>query len=343
VKRSSTSIGLLVALLASLAFGTSGALGKSLLETGWSPLAAVTFRALIGGVVLAPFAIRMLRGHWSALWHARTRVLIMALVGVAGTQLLYFSSINLIPVSDAVLLEYLAPLLLVLWTWARSRHIPKLVVLIGSVVAVGGLVLVVSPQTGTHLSILGVVLALLAAVGCAVYFVIAAKPSDDLPPVALASAGLVLGALSLGIVGATRILPFTVATNDVRLLGTDLPWWVSLVAIGVVSTAFAYWSSITATEMLGSRLSSFMGLLEVVAAAFYAWILLGQELRWPQLVGGALILAGIALVRAEKTDDVPLEPLPITASIATQLPNATQSPEAEKRPATAKSRATVRG
>jgi drug/metabolite transporter (DMT)-like permease len=316
VKRSSTSIGLLVAPLASLAFGTSGALGKSLLETGWSPLAAVTFRALIGGVVLAPFAIRMLHGHWSALWHARTRVLIMALVGVAGTQLLYFCAINLIPVSDAVLLEYLAPLILVVWAWARSRHIPKLVVLIGSVVAIGGLVLVVSPQTGTHLSILGIVLALLAAVGCAIYFVIAAKPSDDLPPVALASAGLVLGALTLGIVGATRILPFTLATENVRLLGTDLPWWVSLVAIGVVSTAFAYWASITATEMLGSRLSSFMGLLEVVAATFYAWILLGQQLRWPQLVGGALILAGIALVRAEKKDDVPLEPLPVTGSVA---------------------------
>jgi drug/metabolite transporter (DMT)-like permease len=316
VKRSSTSIGLLIALLASLAFGTSGALGKSLLESGWSPIAAVTFRALIGGIVLAPFAIPMMRGRWSALWRARTRVLVMALVGVAGTQLLYFSSINLIPVSDAVLLEYLAPLLLVLWTWARTRHIPKLVVLIGSVVAVAGLVLVVSPRAGAHLSIVGIVLALLAAVGCAVYFVIAAKPSDDLPPVALASAGLVIGGVVLAAVGATRILPFTVSMGNVQLLGAELPWWGPLVAIGVISTAFAYATSITATEMLGSRLSSFMGLLEVVAATFYAWILLGQQLGWPQLVGGVLILGGIALVRAEKADDVPLEPVPVTSQIA---------------------------
>ena len=317
MKRSSTSLGLLIATLAALAFGTSGALGKSLLQTGWSPLAAVTFRALIGGILLSPFAIRMLRGRWSALWHARTRVLLMALVGVAATQLVYFSAINLIPVSDAVLLEYLAPLLLVLWAWVRTRHVPKLVVLIGSVVAVGGLVLVVSPRAGTHLSLLGILLAVLAAVGCAVYYIIAAKPSDDLPPVALASAGLVIGGVALAIVGATRILPFTVAATDVRLLGTELPWWVPLAAVGLISTAFAYAANITASEMLGSRLSSFMGLLEVVAAAFYAWILLGQQLRWPQLVGGVLILAGIALVRAEKSDDVPLEPVPVTGTIGT--------------------------
>lgn len=325
MKRSSTSLGLVIAALAALAFGTSGALGKSLLEAGWTPLAAVTFRALTGGIVLAPFAIHSLRGRWSALWRARTRVLLMALVGVAATQLVYFSAINLIPVSDAVLLEYLAPLLLVLWAWVRTRHVPKLVVLIGSVVAVGGLVLVVSPRAGTHLSLLGILLALLAAVGCAVYYVIAAKPSEDLPPVALASAGLIIGGVSLAIVGATRLVPFAITTGDVRLVGMELPWWVALVALGVLSTAFAYATNITASEMLGSRLSSFMGLLEVIAAAFYAWILLGQQLGWPQLVGGALILVGIALVRAEKTDDVPLEPSPVTAT--TRLPERGPVPE----------------
>jgi drug/metabolite transporter (DMT)-like permease len=68
--------------------------------------------------------------------------------------------------------------------------------------------------------------------------------------------------------------------------------------------------------MLGSRLASFAGLLEVVAAALYAWILLGEDLTLPQLVGGILILAGIAFVRSEKTDARSLalvEPLPTEA------------------------------
>jgi drug/metabolite transporter (DMT)-like permease len=307
VKRPSTTAGLIIALLAAFSFGTSGAFGKSLLDAGWSPLAAVTVRALIGGIVLAPFAIRALAGRWSALWHARTRVLVMALIGVAATQLLYFSAINLIPVSDAVLIEYLSPLMLVGWAWARMRKVPKAVVLIGSVVALGGLVLVVSPEAGTHLPLIGLLFAVAAALGCAVYFVIAAAPSEDLPPVALASAGLVIGGVALAIVGATRLLPFTISFQSVRLFGEEVSWWVPLLTIGVIGTAIAYAASIVSSEILGSRLSSFMGLLEVVAGTFYAWILLGQDLRWPQLVGGALILGGIALVRAEKTDDVPLE------------------------------------
>jgi len=279
----------------------------------------VTFRALIGGIVLLPFAIRTLRGRWRALWNARTRVLIMALVGVAATQLIYFSAIKIIPVSDAVLLEYMAPVLLVGWTWARTRRVPKLVVIIGSIVALAGLVLVVSPQAGAHLPLLGILLGTGAAIGCAVYYVIAAVRSDDLPPVALASSGLVIGGVALAAVGATRILPFTVKFTTVHLFGAAVAWWVPLLAIGLISTAIAYVASIAATEMLGSRLSSFMGLLEVVAAAFYAWILLGQALRWPQLVGGALILGGIALVRAEKTEadavDAPIEPAAVPREV----------------------------
>jgi len=51
--------------------------------------------------------------------------------------------------------------------------------------------------------------------------------------------------------------------------------------------------------MLGSRLASFAGLLEVVAAALYAWLLLGEALTLLQLLGGALILVGIGLVRSD--------------------------------------------
>jgi drug/metabolite transporter (DMT)-like permease len=68
--------------------------------------------------------------------------------------------------------------------------------------------------------------------------------------------------------------------------------------------------------MLGSRLASFVGLLEVVAATFYAWLLLGEQLSVPQLLGGVLILIGIGFVRSEKTDP-PIEPSSIdTRSVA---------------------------
>jgi drug/metabolite transporter (DMT)-like permease len=301
VKRSSTSLGLIIAVVSAATFGMSGAFIKPLLEAGWSPGAAVTVRALIGGIVLLPFALFSLRGRWSALWRARWRVLLMAIVGVAATQLVYFAAIQRIPVGTGILIEYMAPLLLVAFAWLRSRRMPKVVVLVGSVVALVGLVLVVSPGGSVRLDVLGLAFAALSAVGCAVYYVVAARPSDGLPPVALASSGLVIGGVVLGLVGLTGAVPFVARLGDVPLFGTVVPWFVPLLIVGVVATAIAYAASITASEMLGSRLASFMGLLEVVAAALYAWAFLGEDLSIPQLIGGVLILAGIAFVRSEKT------------------------------------------
>jgi drug/metabolite transporter (DMT)-like permease len=301
-----TGTGLVIAVLAAASFGTSGAFIKPLLEAGWSPAAAVTLRALVGGIVLLPIALVSLRGRWDSVWRARWRILLMASIGVAGTQLVYFAAIQRIPVSTAILIEYMAPLILVVFAWATMRRIPKLVVIIGSVVAMAGLFLVVSPGGGAAPDAIGLILAALSALGCAGYYLIAARPSDGLPPVAFAAGGLVLGSGMLGLVGLTGVLPFSAPAVVVPFFGAVAPWWVTLLFVGVISTGFAYVASITASEMLGSRLASFAGLLEVVAAAIYAWILLGEALGVAQLIGGVLILAGIAFVRSEKTD-APLE------------------------------------
>ena len=296
-----TTAGLLIALVAAATFGMSGAFVKPLLENGWSPVAAVSARALIGGIVLLPFALLSLRGRWRTLWTGRWRLLGMALIGVAGTQVLYFAAIQRIPVSSAILVEYLAPVLLVIVAWVAARRVPRAVVLIGSVVAVGGLLLVVSPGGG-RFDAVGLALAVCAMVGCAGFYLIAARPGNGLPPVALAAGGLLLGGIALLAVAVTGIFPFTVSFGDIPMFGGTTPWWVPLLLVGVLATAIAYAASISATELLGSRLASFVGLLEVVAAALYAWLLLGERLDPLQLAGGALILGGIVLVRMDRTE-----------------------------------------
>lgn len=309
--RSDTARGVLIALAAALTFGGSGPFVKPLLEAGWSPAAAVTVRALVGGVVILPFALSAMRGRLAPLWRARRRVLAMALIGVAGTQLAYFASLNHLDVGTAILIEYLAPVLLVGWVWLRTRRVPKPVVIIGAATAVAGLVLVVGPGAAQRPDLLGLLFASLALIGCAVYYVIAAAPSDGLPPVALAAAGLLGGGIALGIVGATGLVPFTADFGSVALFGGAVPWWVPMLIVGVLSTGVAYTLNIAAAELLGSRLSSFMGLLEVVFATVYAWLLLGEQLTPLQGVGGLLILAGIAAVHSDRSADAVPEALEI--------------------------------
>lgn len=321
--------GLLVAVLASLSFGTSGAFIKPLLESGWSPTAAVTVRTLIAALVLTPLAIAALRGKWSTMWIARWRILGMALIGVAATQLAYFFAIQRIPVGTAVLIEYLAPVLLVLFAWATTRRVPRTVVIIGSVAAVAGLVLVVGPGSFGSIDTLGVLFAFIAAIGCAAYYLIAARPSAGLPGVAFAWAGLLLGSMGLGVVGATGLLPFDVAFTDVLLFQGVAPWWVPLLVVGVVGTAAGYAFSIAATGMLGSRLMSFVALLEVVFATMFAWLTLGEQLTGIQLLGGLLILTGIAFVHADRERVEPglVQPVPVGRDVSDVASDSESAPE----------------
>ncbi|KQQ93532.1 multidrug DMT transporter permease [Leifsonia sp. Leaf325] len=312
---SSTASGLAIAVIAAASFGTSGVLMKPLLEAGWSPAAAVTARAIGGAIILLPITLIALRGKWDALWRARWRVLIMGVVGVASTQFFYFAAIRTVPVSTAILIELLAPLLLVGVVWARTLRMPKPLVLAGSALAIVGLVMVIGPGSIGAPDPIGLLFSVLAMVACAVYFVIAARPSDGLPPVAFAGVGLVIGALTLSVLALIGVLPFTATFGDLPLLGAMLPWWVPLLFVAVVSTALAYVAGITAAESLGSRLASFAGLLEVVFAALFAWILLGEALAPLQLLGGALILGGIAAVKAAEPAEGPVE-LPLAEARA---------------------------
>ena len=313
--RRNLTTGLLLAVTAAVGFGVSGPFVKPLLESGWSPVAAVTLRALVGGLLLSPLALVALRGDLRPIWRARRRVASMALVGVAGTQGFYFAAIERIPVGTAILLEYAAPLLLVALAWATTRRRPAASVLVGSVVAAGGLLLVVSPAGGGALDPVGVLLGLAAMVCCAGWFVLAAQSSEGLPPVAAASAALLAAAVLLGLVGLTGLLPFTASTADVVVLGRVVPWWQPVLVIGLVATAVAYASSITAGALLGARLASFLGLLEVVAAAAWAWVLLGERLSAPQLIGGLVLVAGIAAVMRERAA-APVAPAVGTAPVA---------------------------
>jgi len=305
MKLSPQSIGLAGAITSAATFGTSGAFIKPLLEAGWSPAAAVTARALTAGVLLLPFVLFSLRGRWHTLWRARWQVLGLGVVAVALTQLAYFAAIRRIPVSTGLLVEYLAPLLLVLWAWATTRRLPRRAVLVGSLLAIGGLVLVIGPGAVQAVDPIGLGLAFAAAIGCAIYFVVAARPANGLPPVALAGVGLLVGGVTLGLAGLTGLMPFTATTGDVPLFGSPAPWWVPLTVVAVFATAIAYTTGIFGSARLGSRLASFVGLLEVVFASIFAWLVVDERLTPLQMVGGVLILAGIAAVPAEQ----PAEPV----------------------------------
>ncbi len=292
--------GLAFALVSALSFGLSGAVARGLLDTGWSPGATTLIRVSVAAVVVLPMGLVALRGRWELLRRNVSIVVTYGVLAVAGAQFCYFSAVQHMQVGPALLIEYTAPAAVVVWLWLRHGQRPGPVTLVGAGLAAAGLVLVLDVVSGADLSVPGVLWALGAMVGATAYFLISADEDNGLPPLSLAAGGLVVGSVTLGLLGLVGLLPMEAGTADVTYdgaAGGTVAWWVPVLVLGLVTAALAYTSGIAAGRRLGSRLASFVALTEVLAAVVAAWLLLGELPRGIQLVGGLVVLAGVVTVK----------------------------------------------
>lgn len=294
--------GLVLALTSATSFALSGSLARALMDAGWSPTAAVAVRVTIAAVVLLVPGLLAVRGRNRLLLTNAGTIALYGLLAVAGAQLLYFLSVSRLDVGVALLIEYTAPVAVVLWMWAvRGQH-PGPLTFVGALVAGAGLILLLDLLGGASVDVLGVLFALGAMIGAATYFVISADETSGLPPITLAAGGLVFATIFFWVAAAFGVLPVTMSTAPVTFAVGTVPWWVPVALLGLVTAALAYVTGIAAARHLGSRLASFVALSEVAAGLGFAWILLDQQPRPVQLFGALLVLGGVVVVKLGERD-----------------------------------------
>jgi drug/metabolite transporter (DMT)-like permease len=296
---SRSSVGLVLSLVSAASFSMSGSFARALTGAGWTPAAAVAARVSAAAVMLAIPGIVAMRGRWGSLRGGGVTVVLYGLVPVAAGQVCFFFAIERLAVGVALMIEYLGTVLVVTWMWLRHNQRPRRATTTGALVALIGLAFVLDLSSGTRLDPVGVLWALGGAVGLASYFVLSGGDDGDVPPVALASAGMAIGALALLVVGAAGALPMQARFTDVALGGHQVSWLVPVVGLSLISAAIAYVAGIGATRRLGPKLASFVGLTEVLFAVLFAWLFLGELPTSMQLVGGVLILSGVAVIRLD--------------------------------------------
>ena len=308
LSRGNATTGVGLALLSAATFGTSGSFATALLDAGWTPDAVVIARISIAAVLLAVPAALALRRSSATLGAAAAPTLTYGVVAVAGAQVCFFNAVKYVPVGVALLLEYLGIALVVAWMWLRHRQRPRALTVAGMAVVLVGLSFVLDLFGSADVNLLGVLWGLGAAVGLAGYFVLSAHSADTLPPMAMACAGLAVGAVTLVAIGVVGILPLHATFGTVTLAHHHMSWLVPIAGLSVIAAAVAYVAGIHAARRLGPKLSSFVGLTEVLFAVLFAWFLLGQLPSVVQGIGAVLVITGIVLVRFDESAEVPEQP-----------------------------------
>ncbi|MEU5699923.1 EamA family transporter [Streptomyces aurantiacus] len=285
-------VGLGLALGSAVAFGGSGVAAKPLIEAGLDPLHVVWLRVAGAALVMLPLAVRH-RG----LVRERPALLVgFGLLAVAGVQACYFASISRIPVGVALLVEYLAPALVLGWVRFVQRRPVTRAAALGVVLAVGGLACVVEVWAGLSFDVLGLVLALGAACCQVGYFVLSDQGGDageQAPaPLGVIAYGLLVGALVLTVVARPWSMDWSVLRGSTDMDGTSVAASLLLGWIVLIATVVAYVTGVQAVRRLSPQVAGVVACLEAVIATVLAWVLLGEHLSAPQIIGGTVVLCG---------------------------------------------------
>ncbi|MEU6180021.1 EamA family transporter [Streptomyces coeruleorubidus] len=296
--RHGKGVGLGLALLSAVAFGGSGVAAKPLIEAGLDPLHVVWLRVAGAALVMLPLAVR----H-RALLRRRPGLLVgFGLLAVAGVQACYFAALSRIPVGVALLIEYLAPALVLGWVRFVQRRPVTRAAAVGVVLAVGGLACVVEVWAGLGFDALGLLLALGAACCQVGYFVLSDQGSDagdEAPdPLGVIAYGLLVGAAVLTVVARPWNMEWSVLTGTARMDGTPVAAVALLAWIVLVATVVAYVTGVVAVRRLSPQVAGVVACLEAVIATVLAWVLLGEHLSAPQLAGGVIVLVGAFIAQS---------------------------------------------
>ena len=264
--------------LAALLWGLGGALaGRFMREI--PPEVLIPLRFLLSFLLLLPLVL--LRPPSLG---ERPRLIRVGLA-LSGAQAFYYLAIHATTVATGIFLQYLAPALLTLHALLKGERLPARA-LVGVALALwGAYVLVVGPQ-GLEGSAVGVAFGLLSALSFALY----AAFSHGLKTPPLVALGVATG------VGTLLSLPVLLLHLD-RVLAFSPGQWGGVLYLVTLGTVVPFGLFLLGVRTLPARTATLVAMLEPLSGALFAWPLAGEPLRVEALLGGLMILLGVALNR----------------------------------------------
>jgi drug/metabolite transporter (DMT)-like permease len=297
-------VGYVMVMSAATLWAVNGTVSKVILSSGLSSLRLAEVRSAGAFAVLAvvlaaarPAALRL---------HAR-EVPYLALFGAGGlafVQLFYFLALHRLAIGIALLIEYLAPVLVALWARFVLHQPVRRRIWAALALAVGGLALVVEIWSGLSLDAAGVGAAL-AGAGCyALYLLLAEHGVGERDPVSLICFGFLFATLLWSCLQPWWSFPRGIVGADVSLRGhlssLHLPVWLLMAWMIVLGTVVPFALLVASLRHIAATRAAIVAMLEPVVATLVAYGWLGESLTGVQLAGGCVVLAAILLAQSAR-------------------------------------------
>jgi drug/metabolite transporter (DMT)-like permease len=226
---------------------------------------------------------------------------VFGVVGLAMVHFTYFKTISLTNVATAILLEYLAPVLVLVFGVAFMKHRFTWWLPLGVALSIGGCALVVGAIGGDGLVVTpaGIGWGLLSAVFFAAYSLMGTVAAYRFSPYTALVWGL----------GFASLFWLTVLTPGVVLGAFAEPKAaVAIVFIAVVSTIIPFAAFLIALHHIAPTNATVTSTIEPVIAGVGAYLLFGESLTAIQIVGGLMVVAAIAVVQLSERTPAPTLP-----------------------------------
>ena len=303
IKPKNALFGHVALIISILLFASNGSVSKSLLVSGIDATRLSQIRVTGAFLVLLVFALFLVRDQLKVKRLELLPIISYGIIGVALVQFLYFVAIERMPIGVALVIEYTAPVLVALWARFGEKEPVKKRVWLALALTLFGLSLVTNIWNGFTLDSIGFIAAALAAVSLAIYFITGEKLVQKRS--ALAIVTLAFGASTIF---WAIILPWWNFDTDIFSGQVSFPENSSnMVSISlmmlwmiVMGTIAPFFLSFVALSHLKARTVAIVGTLEPVFASAVAFFVLNESLLAIQLLGGAVVIAGVVLAESAK-------------------------------------------
>lgn len=255
-----------------------------LFDAGIRPTELTTARTVIAAIGLAmvyPQQVR--RSRWLD-WRILGLGASLALVTIT-----YYVAIERLSVAIAVVIQYTAPTLVVLFTAIKTRRFPSTATFLAATTALAGVTLITGVgNSDLALDAIGVTAAALSAFCFASYSLFSEALVGQYGATGTMFRGFTIsGLIWLGI-QLTQGVPAALLYLDV------LP---GILFIGIGGTLVPFSLLCWGIQQVQADRGTIAATLEPVMSAILAWIILGQALSIAQLIGGALVIGAVTLLQ----------------------------------------------